>query len=507
MKRTKIRLASGILVAGALVLAGNASSGPPAPLIVAERPAGSYREVTCPPEVTRNAVVTARCGFLTVPESRGKLDGRTIELFVVREWPSGPLRPDPVLALQELGSTRAWTGPDYLPPRVHREVITVDHRGLGRSRPSLACPEVERLARSSMAAPINDPRTRASLLRAVTACRDRLAREGVDLGAYNLTEMAADAEDLRLALGIERWNLRGLGSGARIAFEILRRHGAHVRAVWLDSPEIPQLDFLTTGIVGTKNATMQLAAACAGDRACNKRFPGLGRVLARNLQAAERRPMTVRGKHDGTAIPIVLDGGTLLRAHREGLAWAPELGPAALDANSLRDARQGYDWLADGPVFTLGYGIDPGREDSFSHGAYFSTVCHDQLPFVSRSALVALTRRAPAYREAFADSPFAGICRRWSAGQARRGVHAPVTSDVPVLMFVGRFDPYGPPAVARQAARTLKSSWVVELPNKGYNGLAGSYCALAARNAWLDNPTSPPKTGCIKRLRIRFLLR
>jgi pimeloyl-ACP methyl ester carboxylesterase len=284
MKRIDIRLAGGIIVAGALVLAGNASSRTPA------QPAASYREVTCPPDVTRNAQMTARCGFLTVPENRTKPDGRTIQLFVVRERPSGPLRPDPVLALHELGSTRAWTGRDDLPPRVHREVITVDHRGLGQSTPSLACPEVER------------------------------------------------------------------------------------------------------------------------------------------------------------------------------------------------------------------------REDSFSHGAYFSTVCHDQLPFVSQAALVALTRGAPAYREAFADSPFRGICDRWDVGQAGLDVRTPVISNVPVLIFVGRFDPYGSPALARQAARTLKRSWLVELPNKGYNGLAGSYCALAARNAWIDKPSSPPKTSCLKGLRIRFLL-
>ena len=76
-----------------------------------------------------------------------------------------------------------------------------------------------------------------------------------------------------------------------------------------------------------------------------------------------------------------------------------------------------------------------------------------------------------------------------------------------MLIFVGRFDPYGSPPLARQAARTLKRSWVVELPNKGYNGLAESCCALAARNAWIDEPTSPPKTGCLKGLRIRFVPR
>jgi pimeloyl-ACP methyl ester carboxylesterase len=504
MKHTDVKLAGGILVAGALVLAGSAATQPSRTPVV--RATASYEEVACPPTVVRNAQHTASCGYLTVPENRSKANRQTIRLFVVRERPNGALRPDPVLALHELGSTRAWTGADYLPPRVHREVITVDHRGLGRSEPSLACPEVERLAASSMAAPINDRRTRAKLLPAVQACRDRLAAEGVDLAAYNVREIAADAEDLRLALGIERWNLRGLGSGARIAFEILRRDGAGVRAVWLDSPEIPQLDLLTTGVLGTRYATKALAAACATDRACIRRFPNVDRALASNLEAAERRPRVVRGRHEGASIPIAIDGGTSLRAHREGLAWAPELGPRAIAANSLRDARRGYDWISDGPLFTLGYGVDSGRGTVFAHGAWISTVCHDQLPFVSHAQLNEATRSAPAYREAFAQSPLADICRTWRVGRAAPYVRTAVRSNVPVLIFVGRFDPYGSPPIARQAARTLPRSWIVEIPAGGYNALAESYCALATRNAWIDRPTSPPDLTCVRRLpRIKFL--
>jgi pimeloyl-ACP methyl ester carboxylesterase len=251
MRRFDLRLAVGIAASGSLALAGTAVSRPSGTPV---SPAPSYEEVACPPTVVRNAQHTARCGYLTVPESRSRPSRRTIRLFVVRERPNGPLRPDAVLALQELGSTRAWTGPDYLPPRVHREVVTIDQRGIGRSEPSLVCTEVERLAGSSMVAPINDRRSRARLLPAVQACRDRLAGQGVDLAAYNLREAAADAEDLRIALGIGRWNVRALGSGSRLAFEILRRYDAHVRAVWLDGPEIPQLDLLTTGILGTRYA-------------------------------------------------------------------------------------------------------------------------------------------------------------------------------------------------------------------------------------------------------------
>ena len=504
MKRIDLRLAGVVVAAGTLVLVGNAAPQTSRTPVLRT---GAYEEVACPATVVRNAQHTASCGYLTVPESRSRPSGRTIRLFVVRERPNGPLRPDPVLALQELGSTRAWTGPDHLPPRVHREVITIDHRGLGRSEPSLACPEVERLAPSAMAAPINDSRTKAKLLLAVQACRDRLIAAGVDLTAYSLREAAADAEDLRVALGIERWNLRGLGSGARLAFEILRRHGDHVRAVWLDSPEIPQVDLLTTGILGTRYATRALAAACDADRRCNARYPQVEHTLGGESPRRGAPTLTARGRHDGSRIPIALDGGTALRAHREGLAWAPEAGPRAIAANSLRDPRLGYDWISDGPLFTLGYGIDPGREDVFSHGAWFSTICHDQLPFVTQASLNALTRGAPAYREAFAQSPFADICRIWRVGRASPDVRMPVRSNVPVLIFVGRFDPYGSPPFARQAARTLPRSWIVELPGEGYNGLAESYCALATRNAWIDRPTSQPNTTCVRRLpRITFQL-
>ena len=453
MKRTDIKLGGGLLVAGALVLAGNAApqlAGAPVD------PAAAYEEVACPPTVVRNAQHTARCGFLTVPENRSKQNGRTIRLFVVRERPNGALRPDPVLALQELGSTRAWTGADYLPPRVHREVITVDHRGLGRSEPSLACPEVERLSGSSMAAPINDRRTRAKLLPAVQACRDRLAGQGVDLAAYNVREIAADAEDLRLALGIERWNVRAHGSGGRIAFEILRRHGEHVRAVWLSSPEIPQVDLLTTGILGTRYATKALAAACAVDRLCNESFPKVERALrqkprgggAPTADSCADGTETRRFRLPSTAARLSAPFGRVSRGFRRPA-------PRRSRANSLRDRYLGHDWIADGPLFALGYSVDPGREDVFSHGAWFSSVCHDQLPFVTQAELNALTRGAPAYREAFAQSPFADICRIWRVGRAAPDVHAAVRSNVPGADLRGSVRPVriADPSSVRQPGR------------------------------------------------------
>ena len=44
----------------------------------------TYAEVDCPDEVTVVMVVVPRCGYLTAPESRDQLDGRTVRIFVIR---------------------------------------------------------------------------------------------------------------------------------------------------------------------------------------------------------------------------------------------------------------------------------------------------------------------------------------------------------------------------------------------------------------------------------------
>ena len=491
---------------GVALTAALAAGGPVATARTPAFRAASYEEIPCPAVVIAHAVGSVRCGNLTVPESRRVPTARPLRLFVVRERPAGDVPPDPVLALWELGLARSWATSDALPTAVRREVITMDPRGLGRSEPSLACPEVERLVPASLGAPSEELRTRRLLLRAVGACRARLVRHGIDPSAFSLAEAAADAEDLREALGIERWNLGGYGSGARLAFEILRRDDEHVRSLYLDSPEAPQTDLLTTAILGTRAATSRLAAACRAQSACNRRFPRLARSLARTLERRERRPLRLRAGHRGRTIPVALDGGTTLRALRETIATDPRRAPLAFAAGdgALRSARQ--DWIAERPAFTLGYAVHEGDTFTFSHGPWFSTVCRDQLAFVSQQALRRLTVGAPAFREAFAESPLHAICRVWHAGRA---VAAPtrVASSVPTLAFVGRFDPYGPEAPARSAAARLSRSWVVADPSWAYN-VMHEPCAHSMRNGWLDAPESPPDTRCLARLRpLRFALR
>ena len=122
----------------------------------------------------------------------------------------------------------------------------IDERGTGRSEPHLACPEFAFAIPTT--APYED--RAADRLGLATLCRQRLESDGVDLDGYDTVESAADFVDLRHALGIDQFVLRGVSYGARLAREIYRqdprrgrraapRQSGHDSARWTGQPDRP----------------------------------------------------------------------------------------------------------------------------------------------------------------------------------------------------------------------------------------------------------------------------
>jgi hypothetical protein len=75
-------------------------------------------------------------------------------------------------------------------------------------------------------------------------------------------------------------------------------------------------------------------------------------------------------------------------------------------------------------------------------------------------------------------------------------------------MFAGQFDPFGALPVALQAATTFSLAWVKEVPSFGHNVLGTDQCSRSIRNAWVNNPASPPtSTSCLSTLHLTFTSR
>jgi pimeloyl-ACP methyl ester carboxylesterase len=482
----------------------------------------TYQPVGCPAEIAAVLRTDHSCGTLTVPAHHGDPDRGKLRVFVVRIQP-GTRRPapDPVLSLGgDLG-----VAPDYVTlgaqaAGLGRELIMLDVRGTGRSEPSLGCPEVDALPDSPMEVRVDDPRTRRQLLQAISACRDRLVSQGVDLSAFDLRELAADAEDLRAALGINRWDVLALGTTSRIALEYLRDRSDHVRAAVLDGPEWPGVDPFVESVEATRHAIAELIAACGQDPACRRLAPHLRPDLETVLRRLHVKPYVA---DLGTKGRVYFDAGWLLVWLRARLSFLRP--PGTYVPHAIAEFAQGTDRilrmqsfrLLGGESASLGQQLCQGFLPNCwtqlvrSFGLYLSVMCRDVVPFTDASSLRDLVTDDPAFEEAYGHSPFLDACGVWDAGRGDPVVATPVRSDVPVLVIVGRFDPFGMLPYATQGTATLPNSSVLVSPVNGHVATGteqevSQFCMVRIRDAWLSDPTSKPDTSCIHRLRTDYSL-
>ena len=349
---------------------------------------GSLELVDCPSAVTAGIDRPMSCGYLTVPEIRADPDAGSIRLFVTRTEPSAGTRiaDDPVLLLgADLGWTPmyavevAWRPVDpgfaLLPDRAGRDVINLDLRGVGLSDPNLFCDEVEELQQTDPGASTGDPDSRDALLDAVTACHDRLVADGVDLSAYNLAEMAADAEDLRQALGITSWNIETIGTSSAVAFEVLRNAPDAVRSVTMDSPAPPQLDIFTTALTGTRTAMASLDQACREDPACSAAYPDVPGTFEAGLRRERASPSVVTGPWGSASI----GDAALVRVLTDAIASeGPSIIPQGIYAEM--DPAGLLEIILGDPVLGRGYTYSGGDAPNLVYGAFYSTTCRDNCP-------------------------------------------------------------------------------------------------------------------------------
>ena len=460
-----------------------------------------FAETECPADVASVVVGEVTCGFLTVPEDRAAA-GNDVRLFVARIEPPEVLHDDPMfVAGTDLASLPNYGGIAPLAQRVGREVILMDTRGVGHSEPSLACPEVDEIRATTLATPTDDERTRTTFLDAVTACHERLTADGVDPSAYHLSAMAADAEDLRTALGIEEWNVVSYGTASRIALEMVRRSPDHVRSVLLDSPEVPGADPRLLAVESTRDSLTAVLAACASAPSCDDAFPDAEMLLDRALTTLADDPITVEMTAAGQEpVDVLVDDALLLRLLRGMLSDGGSSGsfmraasvPAILEGATSGRLDQLADTLttvvAGSPTYCLGYLPKCLPQHLASIGTAWSVLCRDVAPrHDAAEATSAAGAEGTALATAYGDSPYLDVCDAWPvAVDDEAAVDTPVQSDIPVLALVGAFTPYSPEAVVREGLAGLTGLTLVVDPTGGHN-VMGSDCLVSIRGAWLDD--------------------
>jgi pimeloyl-ACP methyl ester carboxylesterase len=407
----------------------------------------------------------ARCGTWEVFENRAARKGRKILLRVVVLPALGPdRRPDAIVAFGGgPGDSSVEEGVYYsqmlAPLRRHRDFLLVDLRGTGAPG-LLDCPElhdVQGFLDHFM--PVDK----------VRACAERL-RKIADLSQYTSDNAIDDVDEVRAALGYPQVSLLGGSYGSRAVLVYLRRHPDRVRTAIL-SGVVPTHDRAPLFFArSTQKALDGLIAECAGDAACAQAFPHLKEETATVLAQAEREPVRVRLTDPKTG------RSDEIRLTRDGVAqtlrymlYNPEA--AAELPLQVHLAVQG-DWK---PLTESG--VSFARDmSSFDNAFFFGVTCSEDVPFIRDQEIPAAV--AGTFLGDFRIREQRAACAGWPAVKVPESFLKPVVSDVPALVISDERDPATPASDGEEAARTLRHSRYVVVPEAGHgwNGLKGLEC-------------------------------
>ena len=360
------------------------------------KPAFRFEEGPCP-QLPLPGLERARCWQLTVPENRRQPNGRTITLSVaVIPAISQNPRPDPILwiaggpgddALTEISLALAGK------LNQDRHVIFMSQRGTLTARPSLTCPEVDRVGAETLDKPYNSPETGLAFARATAECRRRVEATGADLTAYNTLESSDDLEDLRLALGIPQWNVYRISYGTDHVLTYMRLHPRGIRSVGIDGVFAPPLAGGVSAWTAAGEGINAIFRACDAQPRCHERYGDIGATFRALVQQFEENPQTVTvsvrvpGVPEPVSVNVTISGGMLLQwTVSPGTHTAADV-PMAIDALAHGDAT----FIA---TSWAGGRLDPAGIGLLSNGLFYGVSCGEWVPYESEQSVVAAGQRA-----------------------------------------------------------------------------------------------------------------
>jgi pimeloyl-ACP methyl ester carboxylesterase len=411
------------------------------------------------------AVYNAECGEFAVPENPAVSGGRKINLRVSRvpainrEKAGDPLfllAGGPGMSASALYGNAA---PAF--GRIHRDrdIVLVDQRGTGGSNP-LNCPTDDLEMMSATSAQLRDEAQR---------CLRKLS-EHADVAYYTTSVAVQDLDRVRAALGYERINLYGGSYGTRVAQHYLRRFPSHTRAVILDGVVAPEEILGPDTAADAENALNNVFARCGGNAACRQQFPDSAGDYRALRESLGKKAVSVTLPDPTSGTPRTIEFGSLHLAMVLRLAIYNSEQSALLPL-SLHLARSAENFapLAGQFLMTL-----KTVDEVSSYGMHNSVVCTEDVPFFD-TVKIDRAKLDQTFLGAVQVDALQSVCDGWPRGPLDADLHAPLRSDVPVLLLSGGNDPVTPPASAEKAKAGLTNSLHLVLPDLGH-GQIGAPC-------------------------------
>jgi len=406
----------------------------------------------------------AECAYFRVPENYAEPEGKKIDLYVARIKASKKLpEADPITLIA--GGPGQGAVKSYAPLltqfrtlSTNRDIYLIDQRGTGKSKP-LQCPDMA------------DPEIEfdEELTKKLTLeCLNSLS---VDTRFYNTSVAVKDLDAIRIALGIEQWNLLGISYGTRVALHYLRKYPDSARTTVIDGVAPPDWNLGANMPFDRQNTLEQMFIRCESDPACNESIPNLRNGVNKLVEELklEAKQIKVENINNGK-----IEDFKFTAQHLIGLVAQYTYSPTTVSILPiiLHEAYANNNFAPIARQVLLQKDAPP----PINMGMFLSAICTEDFPFYAKDDIDIKSVKETFFGiDTFNNLKFS--CSVWPRGIIDEDFKYPVVSDKPVLLLSGTADPVTPPRNAEQVKQHLKNS--LHIVGKDYgHGLTPHGCTI-----------------------------
>ncbi len=374
--------------------------------------------------------------------------------------------------------------------REQRDFILFEQRGVGRSKPSLDCPSLQKLAKQYYGKAVASQEGLQLKKQALMQCYQHLKNQGIDLSHYNTQTISEDVVKLVKALKLKQVNLYAVSYGTNITWLLMRQHPKLLRSVILDSPDLPNAQHLTELPQLVNNALLHLFSTCQAQPNCQKIYPHLAKDFFNVYRMLLKKPYLVSARdQQNQRLTFLLDATTFVDAIFNSLYHPDEITqlPTIIHAATARN----FD-----PLLRL-IRSPLATSSQISIGMSLSVVCHDHYPFNNFAVIKKELAKNNPGSALLRDNLDRVICPYWQVGKADPKFRELVLVKVPSLILNGQYDPITPPRYGATLARYIVPSYHLVFANISHDVLNNNDCAMRVAYRFYNHPHENPKARCL----------
>lgn len=432
----------------------------------------------CPCLMKVDSRLKTRCGYLVVPENRAKPKGNQVKISFLFAWQ--PLQDStknillhtaggPGYATINAGDSLKYNA-DYF---AYGGVVLFDQRGTKNTQPCLDCEGINEATREAYRKNVSSDSLK---MIAITKCREKFIKNGIDLSAYNEVESAADIADLRKVLNIDSMILLGISYSGGLMLNVARNHPKGIKALLLNSPLPSYVNYEEHALFNHNEALEQLFNNVAADTVLNTKFPHLKsrfqnyfikisgkRFVIKYYDTEQKDSIDVEyGKNE------LLDAVFFIMNNR----WVSTV-PQTID-----DLVTGKHQVHITKVLNSKFRGDNG----ISYGMRLSLYCSGQIAHSDPLLVKKQDEILPWLAQYPFNSPTHQTCNCWKVKPVANYIKEPVYSTIPTLVSQGALDIWTRPHYSQTIKRTMPNAQAITVLDRTHvagfgNGILNQFMA------------------------------